>query len=551
MSSWESGRRPITIAILAMGGEGGGVLSNWMVALGESSGYTAQSTSVAGVAQRTGATVYYVELYPDSYPAGKGSARQEPILSVFPTPGQVDVVIASELMEAGRALQRGFSTPDRTTLIASTNRVYSVTEKMELGDGRVDVESLLASAKAGSKLLIAADFGRLAQTAGSVISASLFGAFAGSGVLPVPRENFEETIRESGKGIERSLAAFSLGFTAAQEAAAVAEAERAQPERPSGLGSVRVTIGMRPPKDPEAEAAEVEAKRHHELAISNPRSLVGPHLERRMDRVSQFPEAARSMVVHGCVRTAVFQSPEYTDLYLERAERFIGFDRARDDDHAELTLEAARHIALWMAYQDTIQVALQKVRAHRLEGVRKEAKAGEGQLTQVREYLHPQIDEIADTLPTSLGRWLSNSAFMEKIVGKVTRNGMIVNTTSVFGFSTLRILASMRPMRPRSLRYGREQLAIEAWLDAAIDVAQVDYELACGVVKAARVLKGYGQTLSHGNESFGKLMAVVPSLLGREEAAKTFNSLIQEALKDEDGVALDQALAGLALSQVS
>jgi indolepyruvate ferredoxin oxidoreductase beta subunit len=270
-----------------------------------------------------------------------------------------------------------------------------------------------------------------------------------------------------------------------------------------------------------------------------------------MDRVSQFPEAARSMVVHGCVRTAVFQSTKYTDLYLERAERFIGFDSARDDDQAELTLEAARHIALWMAYQDTIQVALQKVRAHRLEGVRKEAKAGEGQLTQVREYLHPQLDEIADTLPTSLGRWLSNSAFMEKIVGKVTRNGMIVNTTSVFGFSTLRILASLRPMRPRSLRYGREQEAIEAWLDTAIDVAQVDYELACEVVKAARVLKGYGQTHSHGRESFGKLMAVLPSLLGREEAAKTLNSLIQAALKDEDGVALDQALAGLVLSQVS
>lgn len=552
MSSWESGRRPITIAILAMGGEGGGVLSNWIVDLGEASGYTAQSTSVAGVAQRTGATVYYVELYPDGDAAAKNSARSEPILSLFPTPGQVDVVIASELMEAGRALQRGFSTPDRTTLISSTNRVYSVTEKMELGDGRVDVESLLGSAKAGSKLLIAADFGRLASEAGSVISASLFGAFAGSGVLPVPRENYEETIRRSGKGVDRSLAAFSLGFDAAVDAAAEAKAEaeaaKNAPKQPSGLGPVRVTIGKRPPVDPEVEAAEAEAARHRELAISNPRALVGPQLAGHMDRVERFPEEARSMVVHGCVRTAVYQGTKYTDLYLDRAERFAGYDLARAEDDAELSIEIARHVALWMSYQDTINVALQKVRKGRIAGVRKEAKAGEGQLTQVREYLHPQIDEIADTLPTALGRWVSNSAFLEKLVGKVTRNGMIVNTTSVFGFTMLRIMASMRPMRPRSLRYGLEQQAIEAWLDIVDEVAQTDYNLAVEVAKAARVLKGYGQTHSHGKESFAKLMAVVPTLQQSADGAKTMQSLIQAALKDEDGKALDQALAGLSLS---
>lgn len=550
MSSWESGRRPITIAILAMGGEGGGVLSNWIVDLGEASGYTSQSTSVAGVAQRTGATVYYVELYPNSDPAKKGSARTEPILSLFPTPGQVDVVIASELMEAGRALQRGFCTPDRSTLITSTNRVYSVTEKMELGDGRVDVESLLGSAKAGSKLLIAADFGRLAAQAGSVISASLFGAFAGSGVLPVPRENYEDTIRRSGKGVDRSIAAFDLGFTAAVEAAAEAEAEKAQPAQPSGLGPVRVTIGKRPPVDPEVEAAEAEAKRHHDLAISDPRSLVGPQLVGYMDRVAQFAPDARSMVIHGCVRTAVYQGPKYTELFLDRIEHFIPFDAARPNDEPELTIEVARHTALWMAYQDTIHVALQKVRSRRIEGVREEAKAGEGQLTQVREYLHPQIDEIADTLPTALGRWVSNSAFLEKVVGKVTRNGMIVNTTSVFGFTMLRVMSSMRPMRPRSLRYGLEQQAIDAWLAIVSDVAASDYDLACEVAKAARVLKGYGATHSHGKESFTKLMNIVPELLGQKEAAKTLRELIQAALKDEDGVALDQALAGLKLSAV-
>jgi indolepyruvate ferredoxin oxidoreductase beta subunit len=59
--------RPITIAIMAMGGQGGGVLVDWIVDLAENNGYLAQSTSVPGVAQRTGATIYYVELLAASH----------------------------------------------------------------------------------------------------------------------------------------------------------------------------------------------------------------------------------------------------------------------------------------------------------------------------------------------------------------------------------------------------------------------------------------------------------------------------------------------------
>ena len=69
-----SATQPIKIAILAMGGEGGGVLADWIVDLGEHNGYLAQTTSVPGVAQRTGATIYYVELYP----ARAGRARRRP-----------------------------------------------------------------------------------------------------------------------------------------------------------------------------------------------------------------------------------------------------------------------------------------------------------------------------------------------------------------------------------------------------------------------------------------------------------------------------------------
>ena len=94
----------IKLAILAVGGQGGGVLTNWVLDVAEANGYTAQSTSVPGVAQRTGATIYYIESLPrDSVPDGS-----EPVFSLMPGPGDVDVVLSSELVEAGRMLQRGF-----------------------------------------------------------------------------------------------------------------------------------------------------------------------------------------------------------------------------------------------------------------------------------------------------------------------------------------------------------------------------------------------------------------------------------------------------------
>ena len=50
--------RPIKLTIAALGGQGGGVLADWLIEIAESENYIAQSTSVPGVAQRTGATIY-------------------------------------------------------------------------------------------------------------------------------------------------------------------------------------------------------------------------------------------------------------------------------------------------------------------------------------------------------------------------------------------------------------------------------------------------------------------------------------------------------------
>ena len=536
MSSWYDGQRPITVAILAMGGEGGGVLSDWIVDLAESNGYVAQSTSVAGVAQRTGATVYYVEMLPEP-PEGRN-----PVLSVFPAPGEVDVVIASELMEAGRSIQRGFCTPDRTTLIASTSRVFSMSERTASGDGRVDDDELLRAAHAGSARFIGGDFMSMATQAGSVISASLFGALAQSEALPFKRKQFEKAIKKSGKGVEKSLAAFERGVEAAgqpapQPAPAVDDLVAAES---GGAETVAVSIGRKPES---AKAANQKARAKQ--ALADPASLVGPALRSQAERVgSEFPAAARSMLLHGCERTAVYQDLDYTDRYLDRVARLAAVDPARDGD-AALTAAAARHVALWMCYQDTVQVAQQKIRKARIDGVREEAKAGKKQLMQVREYLHPQVEEITATLPTGIGRRLAKSKLFAKVVGKATKKGWVINTTSNTGYTMLWITARLRSTRPKSFRFGREQAAIDAWLDTAIDIAATDAAFATEIIECEGVIKGYGETHRHGSESFARLMAAVDELRGHPAAASTLAGLRAAAVADEDGAALTAALAAM------
>ena len=189
--------RPITILIAALGGEGGGVMADWLMEAATRAGYPAQATSIPGVAQRTGATTYYLEIFPVQR---KDLDGREPVLSLTPSPGNVDVMVASELIEAGRAMLNGFVSPERTTLIASTHRIYATVEKMQMADGRFDSERVLDAAGKLAKRAVLFDMRKLAQESGTVINAVLFGAMAGSGVLPLSREGCEEAIRRGGRG---------------------------------------------------------------------------------------------------------------------------------------------------------------------------------------------------------------------------------------------------------------------------------------------------------------------------------------------------------------
>jgi indolepyruvate ferredoxin oxidoreductase, beta subunit len=494
--------RPISIAVVALGGEGGGVLADWIVDLAQHGGYLAQATSVPGVAQRTGATVYYVELFPKAQAGGR-----EPVLALMPVPGDVDVVLASELMEAARAVERGFVTPERTLLIASTHRVFAMTEKIALADGREDAAALLAGCRDAARKLVAFDMAALADATGSVLSAVLFGALAGSGALPFARTAFEAAIRRGQVGVNSSLAAFAAGFEAAHSG------EAAAPAAASLEGGARET--SRAVRDLLDAAAR------------------------------DFSGEARAVVIIAIARLDDYQDTGYVRHFLARLARFQDIERQHGDGSGRLLAETARQLALGMAYEDTIRVADLKIRSSRFARVREEAQIKDGQILQIAEFFHPRTQEIADTLPAALGRWLLRTPWARGLVDRATRKGRVVKTTSIGGFLLLYTLAKLKPLRRRSLRFATEQAALANWLNLVAATARADYPLALQIARMRSLVKGYGETHERGQAKFDKLVVVVPRLLGRSNSGATLEALIKAALADEDGQALDKAIADL------
>ena len=226
--------RPFTIAIVALGGQGGGVLTGWLVDTAERNGYLAQSTYVAGVAQRTGTTVYCVELYSKEQADRQGRA---PVFTPYPVPGDVDLVIAGEMAETGRAMQKGFVTPNCTTLIASSHRVYSITEKEVPDNGILDQAPIAELASKIARKFVCFDMEAAAQETDSIISAVMLGAVAASDVLPFSRGDYEQTIGATGRSVEQNLAGFDAGFTGASSSQGYAvndEVSTAVPEGQNG-----------------------------------------------------------------------------------------------------------------------------------------------------------------------------------------------------------------------------------------------------------------------------------------------------------------------------
>ena len=502
-----AGAQRISIAIMAMGGQGGGVLADWVVALAEAQGWAAQSTSVPGVAQRTGATIYYIEMAPMRTGA-------EPVFALMPTPGDVDVVMASELMEAGRSVLRGLVTPAQTTLIASTHRAFAVAEKEKPGDGVGDPAVVSIATEFAAKRVIAFDMEAIAKAEGSVISAAMFGALAATEALPFDRAAFESAIRAGGTGVASSLNAFAAAF----------DRTRQNPVEPVRRFPDKRFAAM--PDDGGPPRA---------------RSPGGA-------RAPTFPQSLQPVLFAGVRRLVDYLDPDYALEYLDRVGLLFDIDRAHGGEARgfAFTAAAAKYVAVAMAYDDVARVADLKIRQSRRARVRVEVTAADDTLVATTEYFHPRADELCGALPRRWGEWIEGRPAVFKALDRVVNRGRRIRTSTVIGYLTLAAVASLRSRRRGSLRHAREAAHREAWLTTAAEGLESRYELGVEVLACRRLVKGYSDTHARGLSKFDRVMSAAPTLAKRDDGAVWLNRLKRAALADEDGTALDGMLKTVA-----
>ncbi|MGH8251618.1 MAG: indolepyruvate oxidoreductase subunit beta family protein [Steroidobacteraceae bacterium] len=501
--------RPIRLTIAALGGQGGGVVSDWLIDVGRREDFVVQSTSVPGVAQRTGATIYYLEFYPR---AGVEAHSREPVFALMPQPGDVDIVVASELVEAGRMILRGLVTADRTTLVTSTHRDYTISEKSGMTDSRADESVLLASARASARRLVAFDMAAIAERHGAVISAAILGGIAGSCALPFAAGSYHAAIRHAGIAVDSSLAAFDAAVTAAQAAASV------------------------------PAVAESPASRNADPVLR----ATHPRVQLLLDRVrGEFPAPLAAVLIAGLRRLIDYQDVDYAAFYLDRLAPFCNLDSPAQGYRMSDAL--ARGLALWMSIEDTIRVADLKTRGERVGRIRDEVRAGRAELVQVTEFLKPRAEEICGTLPVRVGRFVERSPRVRRALGRIAGERQI-STSTLTGFLLLRAVAGLARWRRRTLRYAEEQARIDAWLADIGAVQAQNYDLAVEIAECQQLMKGYGDTHARGLRSFERVIAAARPTVGSADAALNLRRWREAALQDDEGVALDRELAAASTS---
>jgi indolepyruvate ferredoxin oxidoreductase beta subunit len=501
--------QPISILLCALGGEGGGVLADWLVDVARHAGYPAQATSIPGVAQRTGATTYYLEIYPLPHSQLQGRL---PVLGLNPLPGRLDALVSSELLETARQIGNGLASNDRTLVISASSRALTTAEKMTMGDGRRPEGPLLDVIASHSLRHHVMDMTRLCQESGTLVSAVMLGAMAGSGLLPFTREHYEAVLAGPSKAAQASLRGFASAFDLVKR-----QREQAQ----------YVEQVMKPAAPAPSESATSSAVLPNNVA-------------------TKFPAVLHPLMGLAHQRLVEYQGPAYARLYVQRLERLLDAESASADATCPVTAEATRWLALWMAFDDIIRVADLKSRASRWDRVTQEVKAKEGDVLKVYDHFKPGVPELAALLPQGLANRLLRWDHARVAKGQAPWSMPLkVARHALWGMASLRLLASLRVLRPLGSRYQTEQALIEEWLGGIEAATRLSPALGLELARCGQLIKGYGSTNERGKDNLLHILRHVcgpASAVPVAEQALAVARIRQAALQDEAGQALDQAL---------
>ncbi|NJM81511.1 MAG: hypothetical protein HC844_02595 [Tabrizicola sp.] len=255
-------------------------------------------------------------------------------------------------------------------------------------------------------------------------------------------------------------------------------------------------------------------------------------------RVAKLPAAVAELAEPGLRKVVDFQDCGYGALYLDRLDALLAQDHAPFD----FTREAAKYVAVAMAYDDVIRVADLKTRAQRFDRIRTEMGLAEGQVLHVTEFMHPRAEEIVGLMPARLGRRVAASPRLMALIDRVFNRGRHLRSDHLWAYVQLYVLGGMKRRRLGSLRHAEEMAHLDHWIGVALQYLPQNYDLATEVIRCRRLVKGYSDTHSRGLSKFDRVLEGIALICLREDAADWARRLREAALKDEEGKELDGAL---------
>ena len=333
----------LKILIPAVGGQGGGILTEWLLQALEAENYDVQSISLPGLAQRGGSTTYYVEAFP---------VGEDIIFSQFPMPGDIDLIVAQEFLELGRMLKRGYGS-ENTVIVSSTHRMYSTQEKLPVASGIYEDEKLFKFAEQFSRKFIGVNILSLAkqnQMNELASNAILLGALAASGTVPISKESFQNSIRSVAVSVNDNLRAFDIGFNHI-----TSNGDIAGPNK------------------------EGENVLYDEVNYVNPSDIAKIEALKK-ELFKDYPEHLWAFIEEALYRLTDYQDFNYAEDFAGKIKKVHGIELDNTAMDFRLSEQLIKNLSLLMTYEDGIRVSQLKIRDMRFDRIREEMQIRDDQV---------------------------------------------------------------------------------------------------------------------------------------------------------------------------
>ena len=489
----------LKILIPAVGGQGGGVLTEWLVQAFFLEGFEVQGIGLPGLSQRGGSTVYYLEAHPKA-----SSNEKQIIFSQYPVPGDVDVMLAQEFLELGRMLEEGYGS-DKTTIVTSTHRIYSTLEKMPISSGIFSDENLRKLAINFSSKFIGFNALDMAKENGMDelgVNAILLGALGASEALPISEVAYLKAIEQAGVAVGSNIKAFRIGWDLIKSGKYTEQKAKPQKKWEDFI---------------KERVEKLDAKMGEE------------YIKLISEIEKDYPTRLREILAEALFRLIDYQDVWYAKKYLRELQIIYDIDREMKGGF-KLTEVFAKNLALWMSYEDGIRVADLKIRPERFKRIKEEMRLRDDQMFRVTDYLKPDAEEVYGLLPNLLiapiVRFTETNLFRSYWPeSKRLTVGQKPMTTSFSGFLRLWLLTKLKFMRPYSYRYHKEHSLIKKYKNNVERFARLNYELGCLVAKSAQMIKGYGRVRRKSIDAFNRFLdnIITPLVEFEKKSRKGFH----------------------------